>query len=96
MEKLMNLVEISPLKENQTKDRDGQPITIESFEVIFSDGIDTVLGETGKNLTAQFKREAPELNAIYNVRTNLSLVEYEKEGQKRRFFKCVILDAVKL
>lgn len=90
---MMILQECSALKQNTVNGRDGQQQVIESFEVVFTDMIDTVMGETGRTLTVQFKQEPPVVGKIYNVSARLDVVNYEKDGRKGRFFKCNILEA---
>lgn len=89
----MILQECSALKQKTVKNQDGTEAVIESFDVVFTDLIDTVMGETSKALTVQLKTEPPVVGKIYNVSLRLNVVSYEKEGKKGRFFKCNILDA---
>ena len=92
MEKLMVLKEVSGLKQNTVNGRDGQQQVIESFDVVLSDGIDTVMAETSKSVTVQFKNQAPAIDKVYGASVRLNVVEYEKDGKKSRFFKAVLLD----
>lgn len=94
MEKIMTLVECSALNQRTVNTQNGSQV-IESFEVVFSDNLDTIMGETSKNLTVQFKNEdtKPDIGGLYNVRFSLNVIDYEKEGKKGRFFKCTVLEA---
>ena len=92
MEKMMILQECSALNERTIPTNEGTKV-VESFEVVFTDMIDTVMGETGRTLTVQFKQEPPVVGKIYNVSARLDVVNYEKDGRKGRFFKCNILKA---
>lgn len=92
MEKLMVLKEVSGLQQKTVNGRDGQSQVIESFEVVLTDGIDTVMAETSKTVTVQFKNQVPVVDKIYGVALRLNVVEYEKDGKKSRFFKALLLD----
>ena len=94
MEKTMVLKECAALQQKTVDMQSGSQV-IESFEVMFSDGLDTIMGETSKSLTVQFKNEKtkPEIGRLYTVRANLVVVDYKKEERKGRFFKCNIMEA---
>lgn len=95
MEKNMILKECSSLIQRTVTDRNGQSQVIESFEVVLSDGIDTILAETSKAVTVQFKQEEtkPAINCIYAVSVRMNVVNYEKDGKQNRFFKATLIDA---
>lgn len=93
MEKVMKLVSVSPVKQVEVTRRDGQRKTISYNELLLSDGIDTIYGETSENLTSQINATDPNLKlqlmqgALYNVRFSINAVEYTKDNVKTYWTK---------
>lgn len=93
MEKMFVLKSISERKERTIQRQDGQTKVLKWYDVVMSNGLDTVMGETSESVTNQI--EATDENAkllmevgkCYMCRVNLNVVEYEKEGKKSSFFK---------
>ncbi len=90
METLMTLKEIGGLRTSTFKNRDGQDQVIESFDVILTNGLDTIQAETGKIVTAQFKMNPPVPGHIYACNIRLQVIEYERDGKKSNFFKATL------
>ena len=90
MEKTMQLVECSFKKQREWPRKDGTKELVDYYEVTLTDGIDTIFGETGVQLTKQIATEsADKLRMIeghtYAVRFNIRTATYEKEGKKNSF-----------
>lgn len=93
MEKMFVLKSISERKERTIQRQDGQTKVLKWYDVVMSNGLDTVMGETSESVTNQI--EATDENAkllmdvgkCYMCRVNLNVVEYEKEGKKSAFLK---------
>jgi hypothetical protein len=92
MEKFMMLKECSALNQRTVKGNDGSQQVIESFEMVLTDGIDTIMGETSKSVTVQLKNKPAEPGKYYGVSVRLNVVSYTKEGKESRFFKATIID----
>lgn len=92
METLMTLKEVGQLRSNTFKNREGQEQVIESFDVVLTNGLDTVLAETSKVVTAQFKMTPPTPGHIYACNIRLQVIDYERDGKKGTFFKATLSD----
>ena len=92
----MLLSAFSENKQREIKRQDGTSKMINWRDVILTDGLDTIMGETAENLTnlinAQDEnvRLKMEVGAAYNCRINLSVVAYEKDGKSGKFLKATI------
>ena len=86
MEKLMMLQAVSEKKQRTSQKMDGSTKVFSWYEVIMTDGIDTIMGDTTEGLTNQIDStdEKVKLNLnvgdLYNCRCTLSVVRYEKDG----------------
>ena len=82
----MNLVSCS-LKKTRTWERqDGTSKPIDYYDVMLTDGIDTISGETGEALTAQISTEGDNKlrmleGHLYSVRFNINARKWEKDGK---------------
>ena len=91
MEKLMVLSAVSEKKQREIKRQDGSVKMLAYRELTFTDGVDTIHGETSESLTAQIDSEnqaikIPMLEGhFYNVRFNIRTATYEKDGKKNAF-----------
>lgn len=96
MEKLMQLVKVGSLAEREFKRQDGTVKKLQFRELLLSNGIDTIVGETSERLTAQTEANSDQLRLrlveghVYNCEFNLSVREAEKDGKKRNFMSCTI------
>ena len=102
MEKIMVLKAFSEAKQREITRQDGQKSVITWHDIILTDGIDTVMGESSDNLTKLIDSKDPNVQLpmnigdLYNVRLTLSVVSYEKNGQKGMFMKSNIQQMVKV
>ena len=86
---------ISELNQRKVKKQDGSEKVIKWYDVILTDGIDTILAETSENLTGLIESADPnvkltlEIGACYMCRLAISVVSYEKDGKSSRFMKAV-------
>lgn len=91
MEKIMQLLKVSPLMQREFKRNDGTVETIKSRMLTLSDGIDTIYGETTKRLTNQIEASDDNIRLrlieghVYNCEFNIRATEYEKDGKKSTF-----------
>ena len=90
MEKTLQLVECSFKKQREWTRQDGTKETVDYYEVTLTDGIDTISGETGAQLTRQIASEgADKLRMIeghvYAVRFTMNARKYDKDGKSGRF-----------
>ena len=93
MEKVMKLISVSPMLQTEITRRDGQKKMLSYNEILLSDGIDAIFGETSENLTSQINSTDPNYRleliqgALYSVRFNITTNEYDRDGKKRYFTK---------
>lgn len=92
MEKWMYLSGISGLISRQVNDRNGTPQVFENFNVTLTDGMDSVLAETSKNVTERMKVQAPAVGKLYNVNVKLRVVNYTKDGKEMQYFGATLMD----
>lgn len=91
MEKIMQLLKVSPLMTREFKRNDGTVETIKSRMLTLSDGVDTIYGETTKRLTNQIEATDDNIRLrlieghVYNCDFNIRATEYEKDGKKSIF-----------
>ena len=89
----MICVSCSTLKSKTFKKQDGTQEVLESFEVRLTDGLDSVLAETSKVVTAQLKTTPLKVGAAYSCRIKLVVRDYKKEnGENAVFFSATLLD----
>lgn len=93
MEKMFVLKSISERKERTIQRQDGQTKVLKWYDVVMSNGLDTVMGETSESVTNQIDatdenaKLLMEVGKCYMCRVNLNVVEYEKDGKKSAFLK---------
>lgn len=91
MVKMMILMRVEDLQTREFKRQDGSIQTIKFRNLLFTDGIDTIYGETSSRLIEQIEttNDALKLRLIeghlYNVDFNINAREYEKDGKKSTF-----------
>ncbi len=90
MEKILNLVSCSTKKQREWPRKDGTKEMVDYYEVTLTDGIDTIHGETGSQLTKQIATDGENQlrmleGHLYSVRFNINAREYEKDGKKGNF-----------
>lgn len=82
---------VEDLQTREFKRQDGSIQTIKFRNLLFTDGIDTIYGETSSRLIEQIEttNDALKLRLIeghlYNVDFNINAREYEKDGKKSTF-----------
>ena len=87
----MVLSAVSEKKQREIKRQDGSVKMLAYRELTFTDGVDTIHGETSESLTAQIDSEnqaikIPMLEGhLYNVRFIIRTATYEKDGKKNAF-----------
>lgn len=103
MRATMILVKCSNLKERSFETSDGGVRCVQFRELTFTDGIDTIFGETGESLTKRIDAQDPNFKIdmaeghVYNVDFNLSAKTYKnKNGEEGIFFRCLITNCGKL
>lgn len=103
MRATMILVKCSNLKERSFTTNEGGVRIVQFRELTFTDGIDTIFGETGESLTKRI--DAQDLNVkvdmaeghVYNVDFNLTAKAYKNQkGEEGVFFRCLITNCGKL
>lgn len=96
MIKLLQLVSISALVERSITLRDGSTKIIKFKTLEFTDGVDSIIGDTSERLTDQMEttNDAVRLKLleghVYNVDFNIRVTEYEKDGKKSKFMNITI------
>lgn len=89
----MVCVSCSTLKSKTFKRQDGTQEVFESYDVLLSDGLDSVLAETSKVVTTQLKQTPLKVGASYSCRIKLNVREYKKDnGEIATFFGATLLD----
>ena len=103
MEKIMRLMSVSDLQSRSYTDRQGQSQVIESYEVRFDDGEDSVIGETSQNLTRQIQAAAKSGQgsplvplACYQVSFRLVARSVKNEKGERYFQNVSIMNLLKI
>lgn len=93
MEKMLVLKAVSERKQREITKQDGSKKMLPWYDVILTNGVDTIMGETSEALTAQIDntdenyRLKLEVGTVYMCRFTLSVIPYEKNGQKSHFNK---------
>lgn len=96
MEKMMILMRVEDLQTREFKRNDGSIQTIKSRNLLFTDGVDTIYGETSPRLIEQIEttNEALKLRLIeghvYNVDFTINARDYEKDNKKNTFVSITI------
>ena len=91
MEKIMQLVKVSPLMQRDFKRNDGSVETVKFRMLTLTDGVDTIFGETQKRLTNQLEATDDKIRLklieghVYNCEFYIRANEYEKDGKKSTF-----------
>ena len=103
MEKIMRLMSVSDLQSRSYTDRQGQSQVIESYELRFDDGEDSIIGETSQNLTkliasaAKAQSESPLVPlACYQVSFRLVARSIKNEKGERYFQNVSIMNLLKI
>lgn len=92
----MALKAFSEKKQREFTRQDGTKAVIEWHDVILTDGIDTIMGETTENLTRQINatdkdvRLEMKIGVLYNVRATFQVLPYKKDGKDSFFMKGII------
>lgn len=102
MEKMFWLKAISEKKQRKITKRDGSEGIITWHDLILTNGLDTIIGESSENLTNLIDSTDENLRLDINVddcymcRFTLSVVPYEKNGVTSNFMKCIIHQMVRV
>lgn len=87
---------VEGLQTRQFQRQDGSIQTIKYLNLLFTDGIDTIYGETSPRLTEQIEttNDALQLHLIeghvYNVDFSINARDYEKDNKKSTFVSITI------
>ena len=92
MEKMMTLVSCSQKLSTKVTRRDGSSKDYYFYQVKFTDGIDTIFGETSEAVTNGIASDGDDKirmleGHLYTVRVGLNVADYEKDGVKKSFLK---------
>jgi len=96
MDKMMILMRVEDLQTREFKRNDGSIQTIKSRNLLFTDGVDTIYGETSPRLIEQIEttNDALKLRLIeghvYNVDFTINARDYEKDNKKSTFVSITI------
>lgn len=96
MQKLMILMRVDDLQTREFQRQDGSLQTIKSRNLLFTDGVDTIYGETSSRLIEQIEttNDALKLRLIeghvYNVDFSINARDYEKDNKKSTFVSITI------
>lgn len=101
MKATMLLVKVGPVVEREFKS--GNDVkTIKSRMLKFSDGVDTILGETTERLCNRTTATNDELKLVlieghvYTVDFTLNVRTYTKDNKENEFFSCTITNVAQL
>lgn len=94
MEKPMRCVSCSPKITKEINRADGSKSVLEFYEVRFSDGLDSIKGETSSNVTAQITASPLKVGSLYMVNARLIVRDTKnpQTGEPSTFFSCRIID----
>lgn len=93
MEKSMRCVSCSPKITKEITRADGTKSVLEFYEVRFSDGLDSIKGETSSNVTAQITASPLKVGSLYMVNARLIVRDTkDRDGNPTTFFSCRIID----
>lgn len=96
MEKMMILMRVEGLQTREFKRQDGSIQTIKFRNLLFTDGMDTIYGETSSRLIEQTESTNEDLKLrlleghLYNVDFTINARDYEKDGKKSTFVSITI------
>lgn len=96
MEKMMILMRVEDLQTREFSRQDGSIQTIKYRNLLFTDGVDTIYGETSPRLIEQIEttNDALKLRLIeghvYNVDFTVNARDYEKDNKKNTFVSITI------
>lgn len=96
MQKLMILMRVDELQTREFQRQDGSLQTIKFRNLLFTDGVDTIYGETSPRLIDQIEttNDALKLHLIeghvYNVDFTINARDYEKDNKKNTFVSITI------
>lgn len=101
MKATMLLVKVGPVVEREFKS--GNDVkTIKSRMLKFSDGVDTILGETTERLCNRTTSSSDEFKLVlieghvYTVDFTLNVRTYTKDNKENEFFSCTITNVAQL
>lgn len=93
MEKQMRCVSCSPKITKEINRADGSKDALEYYEVRFSDGLDSIKGETANNVTKQITATPLKVGTLYSVNARLIVRDIkDKNGEPSTFFSCRIIE----
>ena len=87
MEKVMKLLSVSLKKQREIKRQDGSTKLLDYYEVMMTDGVDTIHGETTEGLTSLIATTNEDVKVhlieghLYTVRFNINARKWEKDGR---------------
>jgi len=102
MEKIMTLVSCSERKQREFTNEQNQLRTIQWYDTVFTDGMDTIACETSDNVTRQIDSTDPNIQVAmrvgfpYALRVTFSVRSYEKDGKPASFMRATINNIKKL
>ena len=102
MEKIMTLVSCSERKTREFTNEQNQLRTIQWYDTVFTDGMDTIACETSDNVTRQIDSTDPNIQVAmrvgfpYALRVTFSVRNYEKDGKQSSFMRATINNIKKL
>lgn len=101
MKATMLLVKVGPVVEREFKS--GNDVkTIKSRMLKFTDGVDTILGETTERLCNRTTSSSDEFKLVlieghvYTVDFTLNVRTYTKDNKENEFFSCTITNVAQL
>ena len=94
MQQLMKVVAVSALKTNKVIDRSGQQQSIESFDIVLTNGLDSVVCETSRNVTNLLKEQMVEVGTYLNCSIKLRTVQDKNDKTKYYMFGTLLEFAV--
>lgn len=93
---MMILMRVEDLQTREFKRQDGSIQTIKYRNLLFTDGIDTIYGETSPRLIEQIETTNVALQLplieghLYNVDFSINARDYEKDNKKSTFVSITI------
>lgn len=93
---------ISETKQREIIKQDGTKKLLSWHDIILTNGLDTIVGESSENLTALIDSRDENLRLpinvddCYMVRCTFNVQAYEKNGVTSHFQKCVIHQMVRV
>lgn len=90
----MRCVSCSPKITKSIQRADGSQAVLEFYEVRFSDGLDSIKGETSSNVTTQITATPLKVGSLYMVNARLIVrdIKDKNTGEPSTFFSCRIIE----